>query len=661
MVNAIVMSSLLVVALSTFAYLMVPRTRLLFALRYENLFDRIPERITGTLKFAIGQYRMPRDLVAGVAHIFIYAGFMIVSAATVTHFVHAYVPGWHVPGLGGRAGDVYTLIKDSSEFLVLLGVIYGLWRRLKPTPSRVGRSWEGIFVLVMIFTLMVTDFFVSGSEFATEGTNALPWSPGGYVASLALAPLGHQGAFIVGRAAYWIHCAGVLLFLNFLPLGKHFHIITGIPNVFFRNLKTAGFVEKTDLEKTEKFGIRSSADMTWSMALDTYSCTECGRCNVFCPTVLTNKPLSHRQMNLDLKHALYADKDVILSGDAKKVEALEPLVDHRISSDTIWACTTCGACEQECPVFIEQTPRIIQMRQNKVLMEGDVPAELARAYKGMENNSNPWGIGSDKRDAWADGLDITRMADVAGADAEAASAPLLYWIGCAGSFDDRNKKITLAMVKILKAAGVPFAILGKEEGCTGDAARRTGNEYLFQALAQANVEVLNNYKVKRVLTHCPHCLHTIKTEYPQFGGNYEVVHHTQLIDELIAAGKLNFTAAATPNKVAFHDSCYLGRYHNIYDAPRQVIKAVPGAELVELPRNKSRSVCCGAGGGRFWMEETIGERINVHRAKEVAAAQTPTAASSCPFCLTMLRDGLNHIGKEAVVAQDVSEIVAQAL
>lgn len=660
MVNAIAMSCLLVVALGTFAYLMIPRTRLLFALRHENLFDQIPERIRGTLKFAIGQYRMPRDFVAGIMHIFIYAGFMIVSLATVTHFVHAYAPHWHAPGLGGRLGQIYSLIKDSSEMLVLVGVIWGLWRRLKPTPSRVGRSWEGVFVLVMIFTLMTTDFLVSGGELVTAGESGMPWSPGGHAASLLLAPFGAKAAYMTGRVAYWIHCFGVLLFLNFLPLGKHFHIITGIPNVFFRNLKTAGFVEKTDLETAEKFGIRTTADMTWSMALDTYSCTECGRCNVYCPTVLTNKPLSHRQLNLDLKHALYDDKKAILSGDEKQLEALQPLVDDRIKSETIWACTTCGACEQECPVFIEQTPRIIQMRQNKVLMDGDVPAELARAYKGMENNSNPWNIGSDKRDAWAEGLDIVRMADVAAEAKDDAAAPLLYWIGCAGSFDDRNKKITLAMVKILKAANVPFAILGKEEGCTGDAARRTGNEYLFQALAQANVDVLNGYNVKRVLTHCPHCLHTIKTEYPQFGGNYEVVHHTQLIEQLIAAGKLNFTNAA-PGKVAFHDSCYLGRYHNIYDAPRNVINAVPGAEVVELPRNKSRSVCCGAGGGRFWMEENIGERINVHRATEIAATNTTAAAASCPFCLTMLRDGLNHLGKESVSTQDVSEIVAQSL
>jgi Fe-S oxidoreductase len=650
------MTALLLAALSCFASLMVPRMRLLTHLRKEDLFDNIPERLRGMLKLAVGQYRMPREKVAGLAHIFIYVGFLIVSLATVTHFVHAYAPGWHMWGLGGHAGEIYSLIKDSSELLVLLGVAYGLWRRLKKTPSRVGRSWEGVFVLCMIFTLMVTDFMVTAGECLHTGTPALPYSPGGYLAKLCMAPMGVQAAYIVSRVAYWVHCAAVLMFLNFLPLGKHFHVITGIPNVFFRNLKVGGYVPKVDLENSESFGIRATPDLTWSMGLDLYSCTECGRCNTYCPTMLTGKPLSHRQLNIDLKKALFADQEALLSDDAAKQEALPNLVGERIKDETIWACTTCGACEQECPVYIENVPRIIQMRQHKVLMEGDVAPELARAYKGMENNNNPWGIGSDKRDAWAEGLNIPRVADIVQANGE---VPMLYWIGCAGSFDDRNKKITLAMVKILQAAKVPFAILGKEEGCTGDAARRTGNEYLFQALATANVETLNTYKVKKILTHCPHCLHTIKSEYPEFGGTFEVVHHTQFIESLLAEGKLTLTKEHK-HSVALHDSCYLGRYHNIYDAPRNIVKAVPGADLVELPRNKSRSVCCGAGGGRFWMEETIGERINVHRAKEAAGANTDTVGSSCPFCLTMMRDGLGHIGAEKST-MDVSEIVASAI
>jgi Fe-S oxidoreductase len=661
MLGMITMTIMLLVAFGVFTALMVPRTKLLLhALKHaapDNRWDNIPQRLLGTLKFAIGQWRMPRDPVAGFAHIFIFSGFMIVSLATVTHFVHAYVPGWHFPGLGGVLGNVYTLLKDLAELLVVVGVVYGLWRRLKPTPSRVGKSWEGVFVLCMILFLMLSDFAIGAGEYAHMGTSALPWSPGSFLIAQMLGFLSSQQMVWVGEVSYWTHCAAVLTFLNFLPLGKHFHVITGIPRVFFRDLKPYGQVPKADLENSTSFGIRSSADLSWSMVLDLYSCTECGRCTVYCPTVLTGKPLAHRQLNLDLKEALYTDQKAILSGDAKQLEGLAALVGGQISPDTLWACTTCGSCEQECPVFIENVPRIIQMRQNKVLMEGDVSPELARAYKGMENNSNPWGIGFDKRDAWAEGLDIPRMADLAAQEEE---TPLLYWIGCAGSFDDRNKKITLAMVKILKSAGVKFAILGKEEGCTGDSARRTGNEYLFQALAQSNIELLNKYKVKKVLTHCPHCMHTIKTEYPQLGGEFEVLHHTQLIDQLLQSKQL-ILSKQVKQSVALHDSCYLGRYHQIYDEPRNIIKAVPGASLVELPRNKSRSVCCGAGGGRFWQEEHIGERINVHRAAEVVASGSDAVGSNCPFCLTMMKDGLGHLGQETIAAMDVAEIVAQAI
>jgi Fe-S oxidoreductase len=550
---------------------------------------------------------------------------------------------------------VYSLVKDIFEMLVVVGAGYALWRRLRPKPSRVGRSWEGVFILCMIIALMLTDFLVSGAEAVARGRSPLPWSPGGWLGALAVP---RDAAHWVGVASYWAHCSLVLLFLNFLPLGKHFHVITGIPRVFFRDLRPYGRAPKDDLEGSERFGIATTADLSWSMVLDLYSCTECGRCSMYCPTVLTGKPLEHRQLNLDLKAALFADGPARLAG---KSEGLAALVgaDGPISPDTIWACTTCGSCEQECPVFIENVPRILEMRKHKVLMEGDVSPELARAYKGMEQNSNPWGIGFDQRDAWASAYQIPRMSDLDAAARE--NPPILYWIGCAGSFDDRSKKITVAMVQILQAAKLPFAILGKEEGCSGDPARRTGNEYLFQMLAQQNIEVLNRYGVKKVLTHCPHCLHTLKTEYPQFGGNYEVVHHTQLIEQLLSTGQLKLTREVRET-IAWHDSCYLGRYHNIYDAPRNVVKAVPGASLVELPRNKSRSVCCGAGGGRFWMEETIGERINVHRAKEVVATEASTCGSSCPFCLVMMRDGIADLGQqESVAAQDVAEIVARSI
>lgn len=656
-INAIVMSVMLAAALAVFAYLMIPRMRLLASVQPTNRFDRWPERVMSVVKFALGQWRMTRDLVAGIAHIFIFSGFMIVSLATVQHIVHAYVPGWHL--LPGFLNQLYTLVKDLIEVLVLVGVSYALWRRLSPRASRVGRSWEGVFILCMITTLMLTDFLSYGGWMVAQGQDEFVWwNPVGWMFGRLLAG-NAENAQVVGDVAWWIHVGTVLTFLNFLPIGKHFHVITGIPDVFFRNLEPYGAVPKMDLEDetAESFGMRSVADMHWKMVLDTYSCTECGRCNVYCPTMLTGKPLSHRQLNKDLKAELYEHQDVLLSGDQEKIAALPDLVGNRIDPETIWACTTCGACEQECPVFIEQTPRIIQMRQHKVLMEGDVSPELARAYKGMENNSNPWGVGFEKRDEWAEGLEVPRIGDLELNDGE--EPPLLYWIGCAGSFDDRSKKITLAMIKILRAADVPFVILGKEEGCTGDPARRTGNEYLYQMLAAQNVETLNGYNVKKILANCPHCLHTIKTEYPQFGGEYEVVHHSELIEQLINENRLDLREEVNES-VTYHDSCYIGRYHGIYDAPRNVIHAVKGTTYKEMPRAKSRSVCCGAGGGRFWMEEHIGERINVHRATEAVGMQTDTVANACPFCLIMMRDGINHVEKPQQ-AKDIAEIVAAAL
>lgn len=664
-ISAMVMGLLLAVGLSVFTYLMLPRIRILVSLKSDDRFDQIPTRIHSVIKFAIGQWRMPREPIAGFMHIFIFSGFLVVALGTIQHFVQAFIPRWVPPGFDGLAGDIYNCIKDIFEYLVLVGVSYGLWRRLKPTPSRVGRSIEGVFVLVMIFMLMVTDFLIFGAQLILDGhSSGLPWHPGGALGMVILSPLSQHDVVLAEQIAYWMHCTGVLVFLNFLPLGKHFHVITGIPNVFFRDLQPYGQIEKLDFEtEAESYGMRSSADLTWKMALDLYSCTECARCTVYCPTALTDKPLTHIQLNLDLKEAVYAEKKAIIADSQSDKDSLPDLVGGRILADTVWACTTCGSCEQECPVFIENVPRIIQMRQHKVMMEGDISPELARAYKGMETNSNPWGIGADKRDAWAEGLDVKRIADyVANADLTDAEPPMLYWVGCAGSFDERTKKVTIAMVKILQAAEVPFVILGKEEGCTGDTARRTGNEYLFQELVAHNVEILTKYGVKKILTHCPHCLHTIKREYPQFGGNYEVVHHTELIEQLLADNKLSVKEDGdNQQRVAWHDSCYLGRYHDIYDAPRKVIERLPSTDLVELPRNKSRSVCCGAGGGRFWMEERIGERINVHRAKEIAKTNPQVAGTSCPFCLTMVHDGLNDIGAEAVVTQDLAEIVAASL
>ena len=427
----------------------------------------------------------------------------------------------------------------------------------------------------------------------------------------------------------------------------------------------------------ESLGINHIHQLNWKQGLDLYTCTECGRCKEVCPAHTTDKPLNLHDFNDSLKFELLDNADNIIKraklaalikedGDPEKNEEIKaqileqmaelnskkPLIGEVISEDTLWACTTCRACEQVCPVTIEQVPRIIAMRQGQALMAGVYPQELNVAFKGLERNGNPWGIGYDKRADWADGLDVKIMA-------ENADVEYLLWVGCAGSFDDRSKKVSTSLVKILQKAGINFAILGKEEKCTGDFARRTGNEMMYQMMAQENIETLNNYKVKKIIAACPHCFNTLKHEYPQMGGNYEVIHHTDFIDQLIKSGKITLNKSLEGSLI-FHDPCFLGRYNSIYDQPRSILQGLSKDGLKELDRHGKESFCCGAGGGRMWMEETIGKRINVERAEEIAGQKVANVAVACPFCLTMIEDGMKELNKdEEIKTQDICELVAK--
>jgi Fe-S oxidoreductase/nitrate reductase gamma subunit len=606
----------------------------------------------------------------GFLHVLIFAAFLVLGARTVTLFGMGFSPHFHLPllGPGTVTGDAYAFVKDVAVLLALFAALAFIWRRVVTKPDRVTRSWEGVLILGFIAGLMVTDVLFEGAERLAAG---LPWSwglPAGSIGAALLAGLDPGVAAAIGTASFWLHLVIVLVFLNFLPFGKHFHVITALPDVYVQRLPPRGALRKLDLEsETPDYGARSVNDLSWKEALDTYSCTECGRCQTYCPTYVTGKPLSHKEVNRTLRHHLQDRAPELLAvaraPDAAAreaaVAALPAVVGNVLPESTVWACTTCGWCETACPVLIEQVPRLVDLRRHQVLVESAFPEEAARVFKNIETQGNPWGIGSNRRAEWCDDLAIPRASE--------GDFEWLFFVGCAGAFDDRQKKVSRAIVKILRAAGVKFAILGEEETCNGDSARRLGNEYLFQTQAAANVELMKGYGVKKVIAQCPHCLNTIKNEFPQFGGNFEVVHHSELIARLVAEGKLAPTVARAyeGQLVTFHDPCYLARWNGVTDAPRAALESVPGLRVLEMERNREQGFCCGAGGGRMWLEEKLGTRINQNRVEEASRTlgeKGGVVAVGCPFCLTMLKDGVAELGKEETMrVVDLAEIVADGL
>jgi len=663
---------LLAAALGFFAFTMVRRLVPLWALRRVNRLDRPGERMGALVRFGFGQARLPDrgEVLPGLLHVAIFAAFLVLALRTATLFGMGFSRDFHLPLLGPGAplGQAYALVKDVVVLLALAAAIGFLWRRLVTKPDRVTRSWEGVLILLFIAGLMLTEIGFEGAERLAAST-PFDWAaPAGSLGALALSGVSPGAAHLAGAACFWLHLVIILVFLNFLPFGKHFHIITALPTVYLQRLPPTGALRKLDLEsENAEYGAKTARDLSWKEGLDTYSCTECGRCQTHCPTYVTGKPLSHKEVNRALRHHLVerAPEFAALarapdeSARQALAEALPPLVGGVLAAETVWACTTCGWCETACPVFIENVPRLVDMRRQQVLVESTFPDEAARVFKNVETQGNPWGIGSNRRAEWCDDLAVPRAS-------ETKDFEYLFFVGCAGAFDDRQKKVSRAIVKLLRAANVKFAILGEEETCTGDAARRLGNEYLFQMQAAANVERLNAYGVKRILVQCPHCLNTLKNELPQFGGNYEVVHHAELIARLVSEGRLRPEAAASlgGRPVTFHDPCYLARWNGVTDAPRQALGAVPGLALREMERNRTQGFCCGAGGGRMWLEEKLGTRINQNRVEEASRTlgDGGVVATGCPFCLTMIRDGVNELGREEKVkVLDVAEIVAEGV
>jgi Fe-S oxidoreductase len=715
----------------------------------ESRFKDVGERLSRVWRFALVQTKMRDYYWAGVAHQFIFMGFIVLLLRSVMLWGRGFDPEFNLFVLGPDGvlgvplGAVYSFLKDTFAVLVLVGSAVFVYYRTVNKQRRMTLSGEGLLILGIIMTMMLADILYDGASLVLNHRYAitcnadgawceramtviaplgdpladLRWhpypDPAGSVAAALLASLDIGTLVVLAHAGFWVHSSLVLIFLNILPYSKHFHIITAIPNVYLSDTTPPGRLRPVApstealMAKVEQamehadsgamaVGRSRVEHFSWKDMLDFYTCTECGRCSDNCPATLTGKLLSPKHFTLDLRNNAYArEKPLTHSPPATSVAVLHKthdsersagaaeaaggasaetpagvpegnngqsaapieLVPDVIKPEVLWACTTCRACEDRCPVSISYVDKIVQMRRHLVVMRGEFPAELNKPFEGMEVNGNPWNLSREDRSGWSAGLDVPLVS-------EQPDAEVLYWVGCAASYDQRARKIARATARLLKAAGVRFAILGDAESCTGDPARRAGNEYLFSMLAEANVATLNEYQDKHktpILTTCPHCFNTLLNEYPDFGGKYDVVHHTDFIMGLLAQGRLTPKRPVT-GRVTYHDSCYLGRYNGVYESPREILKRIPGLELVEPEYwTRNKGLCCGAGGAQMWMEEQTKDRVNVKRTLQLINTGASTVASACPFCMTMLTDGLKAHDKEAEIRQlDVVEMLAES-
>ncbi len=630
--------------------------------------DNWPWRIKSVLQDFFGQRPVVRE-PSGWGHFFIFWGFLILGLATIEMFVRGYNPEFHWGNVFGHQIEaVIATCFDFLGFAVIVSVVIALIRRYIAKPDRLQQlgkypaaRLDAIFILGMILTLMVSMFFTHGYIINNERSLA-GFTPVSNLFSTFVG--GERDGIMPGGydVAWWIHNLIILVFLAYIPHSKHVHLVGALPNILLRRDRQRdrkrGVLKKIDFEKVDfesedvSLGVGKVEDFAWPQLLDLFACTECGRCQENCPAYHSGKLLNPALLIHDLKEYLVDSGPDLLAG--KPPGNGKQLIGDVVKQEVIWACTTCLGCVEHCPVFIEHVDTLQDMRRHLVMDQANISDEVQTTLDNMENTGNPWGMPTQKRMSWCEGLDVPLMK-------EKKEVDYLYWVGCAAALDTKNQNVAKSLVKILKQAGVDFAILGTEESCTGDSARRLGQEYLFQMMAENNIETLKQYKFNKILTTCPHCFNTLGNEYRDFGGQFEVVHHSEFIPELIEAGKIT-PKQNIDKRVTYHDACYLGRHNGIYDAPRNVVKSVTNGSLIEMERSREKGLCCGAGGGIMWMDEEPDKRVNMVRFGDVEKINVEMAATACPFCNIMLDDARKMKGKEEQVAvKDIAELIAEAL
>jgi Fe-S oxidoreductase len=688
-VNLIAFLAVTAYAISLFVYVVKTRIEFIKLGKKVEFDNNVKERMQKIWVNVFGQKKLLKDKKSGIMHVMFFYGFILVQFGAIDFIWKGLVPGSHLPLGPLYAG--FTFFQEIVTLMILVAVIWAFYRRYVEKLVRLKRNFKSGLVLIFIGGLMLSVLVGNGMGIIWHGHEATWTEPIASLIALIFSGIGETASIVIFYAAWWVHLLFLLTFLVYVPQSKHAHLIAGPANVYFNRLEKPGKLMKVDFEdeSQESFGVGKIEDFTQHQMIDFYACVECGRCTNMCPATGTGKMLSPMDLIVKMRDHLTnhgaavtskqpwvptfafgntTGNQIALAASGQGAQesaatlAYNPsLIGDVITEEEIWACTTCRNCEDQCPVMNEHVDKIIDLRRYLVLTEGKLDADAQRAMTNIERQGNPWGLNRKERESWREARADVEIPTVKEMNKKGEEFEYLFWVGSMGSYDNRSQKIALSFAKLLNEAGVKFAILGNKEKNSGDTPRRLGNEFLFQELATKNIEEFKKAEVKKIVTIDPHAYNIFKNEYPDFGLEAEVYHHTEVLYELVRDGKL-VPQHAVNEKITFHDSCYLGRYNDVYDPPREILKSIPGVQLVEMERNRETGMCCGAGGGLMWMEEETGHRINVSRTEQALAVNPSVISSGCPYCLTMLSDGTKAKEvEEKISTYDVAELLEKAV